>query len=45
MKKILLQSLSGLFFITIVFRINAQTPGSLNLYMPLDIRQAYEKDT
>lgn len=45
MKKILFQTLSNLFLMAIVFRINAQSPSSSKIYMPLDIRQAYEKGT
>jgi hypothetical protein len=45
MKKILFQTLSNLFLMAIVFKINAQSPSSSKIYMPLDIRQAYEKGT
>jgi hypothetical protein len=45
MKKNLLPVLSCFFLMTVVFSLNAQTPSGSKIYMPLDIRQAYEKGT
>jgi hypothetical protein len=45
MKKNLLPVLSCLLLLAIAFSLNAQTPSSSKIYMPLDIRQAYEKGT
>lgn len=45
MKKNLLPLLSCSLLMTVVFSLNAQTPSSSKIYMPLDIRQAYEKGT
>jgi hypothetical protein len=45
MKKNLLQLLSCFLLMAFVFSLNAQTPSSSKIYMPLDVRQAYEKGT
>src|SRR5674476_1475329 len=45
MKKNLLSLIAYSLLMTAVFSLNAQTTGSSKIYMPLDIRQAYEKGT